>query len=181
MRNGGSSGLLHAANPKTINNTGQIFENQVSSSGSTQIRIASQTVTLTGAGQLTLSDNGLNEIFGNSGNNQLVNVNNVISGAGQLGAAQLTLINRAGGVINVALKSGGNRFHGTIYEFARRSAWDANSFQNNSRCLTVDSAGKCHGAPKEGHYLDQYGPQIDGPVYIPKVYDGRNKTFLLFN
>ena len=87
----------------------------------------------------------------------------------------------AGGVINVALKSGGNRLHGTVYEFARRSAWDANSFQNNSRCLTVDSAGKCHGAPKEGHYLDQYGPQVDGPVFIPKIYDGRNKTFFLFN
>jgi hypothetical protein len=87
----------------------------------------------------------------------------------------------AGGIINVALKSGGNRFHGTLYEFARRSAWDANSFQNNSRCLTIDSAGKCHGAPKEGHYLDQYGPQVDGPVYIPKIYDGRNKTFFLYN
>ena len=86
----------------------------------------------------------------------------------------------AGGIINVALKSGGNRLHGTVYEFARRSAWDANSFQNNSRCLTVVN-NKCQGAPKEGHYLDQYGPQVDGPVFIPKIYDGRNKTFFLFN
>ena len=76
----------------------------------------------------------------------------------------------AGGIVNVALKSGGNRLHGTVYEFMRRNFLDCNSFQNNAR-----------GAPKDGHYLDQYGTQLDGPVYIPKIYDGRNKTFFLFN
>jgi hypothetical protein len=75
----------------------------------------------------------------------------------------------AGGTINVALKSGGNRVHGTVYEFLRRNALDANSFQNNARS-----------APKDGHYLDQYGGQLDGPVWIPKIYDGRNRTFFLF-
>lgn len=86
-----------------------------------------------------------------------------------------------GGVINVVLKSGGNRLKGTLYEFARRSAWDANSFQNNARCVTVDAKGQCHGAPKEGHWLDQYGVQLDGPVYLPKLYNGHNKTFFLLN
>lgn len=75
-----------------------------------------------------------------------------------------------GGVVNVVLKSGTNRVHGSAYEFARRNAWDSNSFQNNAR-----------GAPKDGHYLDQYGVQLDGPLYIPKVYNGKNKTFFLFN
>ena len=37
------------------------------------------------------------------------------------------------------------------------------------------------GAPKGEHYLDQYGGQIAGPVYIPKIYDGRNKTFFMFD
>ncbi len=87
----------------------------------------------------------------------------------------------AGGVINVVLKSGGNRLHGAVYEFARRSGWDANSFQNNSRCVTVDDHGNCHGAPKDGHWLDQYGVQMDGPVYLPKLYNGKQKTFFLFN
>ena len=87
----------------------------------------------------------------------------------------------AGGIINVALKSGGNRLHGAAYEFARRSGWDANSFQNNSRCVTVDAAGHCHGAPKDGHWLDQYGVQLDGPVFLPRLYNGRNKTFFLLN
>ncbi len=75
----------------------------------------------------------------------------------------------AGGIVNVALKSGTNRIHGTVYEFMRRNALDANSYQNNA-----------HGAPKDGHYLDQWGWEVDGPLYVPKIYDGRNRTFFLF-
>lgn len=75
-----------------------------------------------------------------------------------------------GGVVNVVLKSGTNRFHGAVYEFARRNGWDANSFQNNAR-----------GAPRDGHYLDQYGVQLDGPLILPRLYHGRNRTFFLFN
>jgi hypothetical protein len=73
-----------------------------------------------------------------------------------------------GGIINVSLKSGTNELHGTLYEFARRNAWDANSFQNNAR-----------GAPRSGHFLDQYGGQAGGPIYIPKLYDGRNRSFFM--
>jgi hypothetical protein len=75
----------------------------------------------------------------------------------------------SGGIVNVSLKSGTNSPHGTVYEYARRKAWDANSFQNNAV-----------GAPKGEHYLDQYGGQLAGPLYLPKIYDGRNKTFFLF-
>ena len=59
----------------------------------------------------------------------------------------------AGGVINVSLKSGTNAFHGTVYEFARRKAFDSNEYQF-----------KLRGTPKPDHKLDQYGFQIDGPV-----------------
>lgn len=76
----------------------------------------------------------------------------------------------SGGIVNVSLKSGTNDLHGTIYEFARRNGWDANSFQNNAR-----------GAPRSGHFLDQYGGQVGGPVYLPKLYNGRDKTFFMFN
>lgn len=71
-----------------------------------------------------------------------------------------------GGIINVSLKSGSNKFHGTLYEFARRNAWDANSFQNNA-----------NGSPKSGHFLDQYGGTASGPIIIPKLYNGTNKSF----
>ena len=62
----------------------------------------------------------------------------------------------AGGVINVSLKSGTNNLHGSIYEFARRKAFDSNEyfFKLNNR-------------EKPNHKLDQYGFQIDGPVRIP--------------
>src|SRR5207249_8415631 len=76
----------------------------------------------------------------------------------------------AGGIINVSLKSGTNQLHGTGYEFMRRNGLDANSFQNNA-------AGK----DKAGHFLDQYGGALGGPLLIPKLYDGRNKSFFFVN
>src|SRR5262245_35535355 len=76
----------------------------------------------------------------------------------------------AGGVVNVSLKSGSNAFHGSVYEFARRKELDSNEyfFKVNNRA-------------KPDHKLDQYGFQVDGPVQIPGLYDGRNKTFFMFN
>jgi hypothetical protein len=82
----------------------------------------------------------------------------------------------AGGVVNVSLKSGTNSFHGSVSEYYRRKWLDSNSFLLNSRPL---AAGLTN-APKIDHYLDQYGFSVDGPVRIPGVYDGRNKTFFLF-
>ncbi len=73
-----------------------------------------------------------------------------------------------GGIVNVSLKSGTNTLHGTSYEFARRTSWDANTFQNNAR-----------GTARSPHTLDQWGFQLDGPVYIPRFYDGRNRTFFM--
>jgi hypothetical protein len=85
----------------TINNTGLINLNQTSGSGSTQIHIASQNVTLQGAGKLTMSNSTLNLIVGNASSNTLTNVNNIISGAGQIGtSATMSLVNQAKGVIN---------------------------------------------------------------------------------
>ncbi len=74
----------------------------------------------------------------------------------------------SGGVMNVILKSGTNSFHAVGWEFLRRTPLDANTFQNNSI-----------GAPKSEHYLDQYGFQLDGPIVVPKLFNGRNKAFFL--
>lgn len=76
----------------------------------------------------------------------------------------------AGGVINVSLKSGTNNFHGTAYEFLRRKWLDSNED------LFIRT-----GREKPDHKLDQYGFQLDGPVRIPGLYDGRNRTFFMFN
>lgn len=76
----------------------------------------------------------------------------------------------SGGSVNVLLKGGTNQYHGTVYEFARRNQWDANSFQNNAA-----------GQPKVAHFLDQYGGSVGGPITIPKIYNGRDRTFFFFN
>src|SRR5262249_10405265 len=62
------------------------------------------------------------------------------------------------GIMNVVLKSGGSQHHGNAYEFMRRQQLDANTFQNNATRTA-----------KPTHYLDQYGVQLDGPIYIPKL------------
>ena len=75
----------------------------------------------------------------------------------------------AGGVVNVSLKSGANNLHGTVYEFLRRKSLDSPEY-----FLKVNNQ------PKPNHKLDQYGFEMDGPVRIPGIYDGRDKTFFMF-
>lgn len=76
----------------------------------------------------------------------------------------------SGGVINVATKSGTNEWHGSLYEFFRNDALDA----RNAFATQVD--------PKIGRLkpivrFNQYGGTLGGPVIIPKVYNGKNRTF----
>jgi hypothetical protein len=85
-----------------------------------------------------------------------------------------------GGVMNVTTKSGANDFHGTGYEFLRRYQLDANSIQNNSAGRPRYGVDPVTRENLGGHKLDQYGTQITGPVWIPKVYNGRDKTFFSF-
>jgi len=70
-----------------------------------------------------------------------------------------------GGIMNVVLKSGTSAHHGTAYEFMRRAALDANTFQNNA--IPATAANPSGGAPRPTHYLDQYGFQAAGPVTFP--------------
>jgi hypothetical protein len=71
-----------------------------------------------------------------------------------------------GGVINVATKAGTNQYHGTAYEFFRNNVLDArNAF------ATVRPA----------YRYNQYGAAGGGPVIIPKVYNGKNRSFFFAN
>jgi hypothetical protein len=76
-------------------------------------------------------------------------------------------IGRAGGaVLNATIKSGTNKIHGTAWEFLRNDKFDAADFFENA------------GSKKKGEYRqNQFGGSIGGPVVIPGVYNGRNKTF----
>lgn len=75
-----------------------------------------------------------------------------------------------GGVVSMQLKSGGNAVHGTAYEFAKRGYMDANRYENG-----------LSGTPRPAHTEDQFGAELDGPVWIPHVYNGHNRTFFMFN
>jgi hypothetical protein len=72
----------------------------------------------------------------------------------------------AGAIISATLKSGGNDLHGTLFEFLRNDKLDANSFFAN--------AGNVKRQPFK---QNQFGFTLSGPVMIPKLYNGRNKTF----
>ncbi len=74
-----------------------------------------------------------------------------------------------GGVINLVTKSGTNDFHGGLFEFARNAALNANNFFANA-------AG--HSIPDS--QVNQYGGTLGGPIDIPKVYDGHNRSFFFF-
>ena len=80
-----------------VKNTGTIA---LDSGGSQTAMILDANTTLNGGGQVTLSDNPNNLIEGAAAGDALTNVDNTISGAGQLGAGQMTLINEANGVID---------------------------------------------------------------------------------
>src|SRR5437867_3372295 len=75
-----------------------------------------------------------------------------------------------GGVVSATLKSGTNQLHGTVYEYHRNKVLNANTFQANRQ-----------GQPRGPFIWNQPGATVLGPVYIPKIYDGRNKTFFLFS
>ncbi len=71
-----------------------------------------------------------------------------------------------GGAVNIVTKAGTNAYHGTSYYYHQNDAFNANSFSNNR-----------FGTPKSILRRHQYGFTLGGPVWIPKMYKGTNKTF----
>lgn len=85
--------------------------------------------------------------------------------------------NSSGGVVNFTVKSGGNDFHGEVYEFYRTKGFDANIDVN-----------RLQGLPKPTDLQHDFGFSIGGPVYLPHFGEGgpmlkslKNKVFFFFN
>src|SRR5262249_38245404 len=74
-----------------------------------------------------------------------------------------------GGVFNFVMKSGANRVHGSGEGFIHNEWMDANSFVNNY-----------YGRPNQRDRRHDWGGSLGGPVFLPKLHDGRDKTFFYF-
>jgi hypothetical protein len=72
--------------------------------------------------------------------------------------------------VNIISKSGTNELHGAVFWFLRNDALDANNFFNNERNV-----------PKSKLRQNQFGFVAGGPAFLPKIYDGRNRTHWLVN
>jgi len=70
----------------------------------------------------------------------------------------------AGAQVNLVTRSGTNRLHGGVYEFLRNNKLDANDFFSQT-----------HGAPP--FKRNQFGGTLGGPIRIPKIYNGKDRTF----
>jgi hypothetical protein len=81
---------------------------------------------------------------------------------------------RVGGGIEIYVaKGGGSWFHGAAFHNMRRDIWNANAWARNANPNPAANF-----RPKER--FNETGGSIGGPVWIPKLYDGRNKTFWFF-
>ncbi|HEY0004509.1 MAG TPA: TonB-dependent receptor [Pyrinomonadaceae bacterium] len=85
--------------------------------------------------------------------------------------------NSSGGIVNFTLKSGGNDFHGEVYDLFHNDALNANSFLNNAQGLRIN----------RDHQHD-FGGNIGGPILLPHFgeggptyWSGRNRAFFFFN
>jgi hypothetical protein len=71
-----------------------------------------------------------------------------------------------GGIFNLTMKSGTNKFHGSAYDYITNEALNGSTPFVNA---------------KQKARRHDYGFSLGGPVWIPRVYDGHNKTFFFFN
>ena len=76
----------------------------------------------------------------------------------------------SGGGIVLVTRSGTNQFHGSLYEYLRNQDLNANTWSANR-----------YGQPIAVFHDNVFGGTIGGPLVIPKLYNGRDKTFFFFN
>ena len=76
----------------------------------------------------------------------------------------------SGGTMTVSVKSGTNQIHGAVYWLDKNTILTANAFDYNRI-----------GTPRAAYHENNPGLEFDGPVVLPHVYDGRNKTFFMYS
>ncbi len=76
----------------------------------------------------------------------------------------------SGGNITVNVKSGTNELHGSAFDYFQSDIFNANTWLNNKV-----------GRAKSKFHRNDFGATIGGPVFIPKVYNGKNRTYFFFS
>jgi hypothetical protein len=86
------------------------------------------------------------------------------------------------GIESFSVKSGANAFHGTGYAIIKNRVFDANNWFNDGykaqRCVGVSEINCPYSKGQDSKY--DYGGTFSGPVRIPKLYNGKDRTFFLF-
>lgn len=87
----------------------------------------------------------------------------------------------SGGLFNFSMKSGTNDLHGSAYYYGHNEALNANTWMNNWQSSQCNGDPVCNNKYKRAvDRQNLYGASVGGPIWIPKVYNGRNKTFGFF-
>jgi len=76
----------------------------------------------------------------------------------------------SGGLVQLVTKSGTNDFHGQLFDYNQNTVLNANDWNQNRL-----------GGERPVFNQNMFGAAVGGPILLPKVYDGRSKTFFFFN
>jgi hypothetical protein len=116
---------------------------------------------------------GVPDTFFNGGSNPLIAFqlpeNSVSEFKVQTSSFDSTTGHTPGAVLNTVTKSGTNQVHGEMHEWMINSRLDASTFFQNAS-----------GGAKPAYQDNRYGASLGGPVVLPKIYNGKNKTFFFF-
>jgi len=74
------------------------------------------------------------------------------------------------GIVSLTVKSGTNDWHGSVYDYLRNRAFDANTWANNTQ-----------GLKRSVNTQNDFGATAGGPVRIPHLYNGHDRTFFFFD
>jgi hypothetical protein len=189
----GEAPLLQTANADLAQVVERRYVDRLYIPNRNPLNLLSLTPGVTGIDDSRFSDSQQNQFSINGGGGQEGNNEIIIDGAsvvmprqrGSIAASpsgdaveefrvQTTLFDAAygrtaGGVLSYSTRAGTNQLHGSFEGFLRNEVLEANGWTNNRNGL--DRAG-----------IDRkfFSGAIGGPVYVPKVYNGRNKTFFFF-
>ncbi len=89
--------------------------------------------------------------------------------------------NAAGGYFNYTMKSGTNELHGSAYDYFVNEAFDAGTPFTSTCVQNGADCGNNQSLIRNRIRRNDYGFTLGGPIFIPKVYNGKNKSFFFFN